>query len=487
MTDSVETPPPPSKAVRRGVRRSLAAALVLIAGAAGLAVPALLRVRETAHIRRLGVRQNALVVTSTGAFPAERVLVQFDVAAGGLRRVDVPAPAGRRYSPASTVRVAFDRTRPSRARILGAGDPIPAFEGAVALLLVVLAVGVVIAAARFARRARAAHASEPSAIMNASLWRARDGTTWARLEVPGAPDAPPWWVPLAPGQPTSTLDDLTMTVHGALASGWVVLRAGDVELYPAGRATAKPPRRVAPLDANGMIRGRRWYRTMLPAVATTVVLVGGTYALDGFVQRPLLTAAERRDAPACVSLDRVFAGRSALVDRSAPATVDQLALIHVPDALLSKAPAGIGFDGVPTTADTFMTLQQAAETRRDPAEGERVLRRYGYVGGYRRDWMSNGRLMSVFAYQFSSARNAQAFDVYANESVCPYGTETFNFPDLPGATGLRLRTATGGIAEQMSFVRGARRFVVGLTFGGPLPGHDDIHTLAAAALPHATG
>jgi len=411
-------------------------------------------------------------------------MVQFDVSRGGLRRVTIPVASGRQYAPAKTVRVAYDR---AHTRILGAVDPIPAFMGAIALLLVVLAALMIVAAMRLTRRVRAAVDEASSTTMHATFWRARDGVSWVRLDVPGAPDAPSWWVPLASAPPFPSLEDPSATVHGSLAAGWVVVRTGDVRLFPAGRAITKPPRRVTPLDASSTGAGRRWYRSALPACVTTVVLVSAMYGLDGPVQRPLLTAAFRRDAPACVSLDRLFVHRSAIVDRNAPATADQLAILRLPDTLLRSPPKGIGFDGVAPSADSFMTLQQAADTRRDPAEGERVLRRYGYVGGYRRDWSSNGRLMSVFAYQFSSAGNAQAFDVYAAESVCPYGTETFTFSDLSGATGLRLRTLTGGIAEQVSFVRGTRRFVVGLTFGGPLPGHEDVQRLAAAEAAAAAG
>jgi hypothetical protein len=309
-----------------------------------------------------------------------------------------------------------------------------------------------------------------------------------RLDIAAAPEAPAWWVPIASGQSAPGLaEGETASVRGSLADGWALLDVAGTRIVPGGRATTRAPRGATRVPDGGPVTAVSGKRGAVVPTVVGAALLAAILVIDGPVQAPFLAARERRDAPVCASLDRRFARRSSAVDTNAPATVDQLAMLSLPKALVSTPPRGIGFDDVPVVADSFMTVSQAAQTRRDAAEGARVLRRYGYVGGYRRDWASGGRILTVFAYQFASARDADAFDVYANESACPYALQSFMFADLAGATGLRVRTSDGGDAEQVSFVRGTRRFLAGITFGGPLPGHDDVHTLARAEAAIAGG
>src|SRR5205823_1747596 len=78
---------------------------------------------------------------------------------------------------------------------------------------------------------------------------------------------------------------------------------------------------------------------------------------------------------------------------AAPAGLDRLVLDRPPAALAAV------FTGTPIAAD--LSLDAAAPTRRDPDEGLRVLRRYRYVAGFRRDWSSaDGRILTAFSFAF---------------------------------------------------------------------------------------
>lgn len=455
---------PDTSALDRGVRATRLFALLLAAPALVLIALAILRWNETEFIRSRGTRQDAVVMRSSRGPIEGRITVRYDVPDGRILQADVPAARAHRVGTRPTVRIAFDPARPERVRALGFADPGPALYAAPAAALLAAAIALVVSSSVFRRRARRA-LEGPEARMRATLWRAAGRSRWARLDVPAAEGAPPWWVRLLPRQDDARLAaGVDVTVRGRLADAPVAIQDGDRLLWPARRATTRQPRRATPLtEATASVRSAR------PVVVATVsALVLGTtpFAIEGPLSSLGFGSAGREKIEACANAERTLGGRSSVVDRSAPTAVDQTSVLTLSRRLIAKPPAGLGFDGVVASVDTFLDLRLAAGTRRDPVEGERVLRRYGYVGGYRRDWTSGGALLTAFVYQFSSPANAAAFDTYANTYVCAFGAETFRVAEVPGAIGSRIPGTAGSVLEQVSFVRGDRRFLVGRSIAG---------------------
>jgi hypothetical protein len=207
---------------------------------------------------------------------------------------------------------------------------------------------------------------------------------------------------------------------------------------------------------------------VLAAAVSTVALL-----LDAAV--PVLAAhASARDAvPVCARVDGLTRGSASLVDRDAPSSVDQTSVLRLPSRMPSKSP----LHGLDDEGGKFLSLDQAAAARRDPAEGARVLKRYGYVGGYVRRWSGATTDVTVMAFVFSSERNARAFDTYATRYVCPYDRDAF-----ADALGIgSVIEAPGHVAAQITFVRGPVRFLAGVSgFAGSTPSRADVEAVAGA-------
>jgi hypothetical protein len=103
---------------------------------------------------------------------------------------------------------------------------------------------------------------------------------------------------------------------------------------------------------------------------------------------------------------------------------------------------------------------------REPRE---MLDRFGWRAGYARSWTSerswqvpDGAAVVVLVYEFGSVENAVAFDEESAKRACQQTKNTFTLPTLRGELGLSIRDMNAPVTEEVTFVRGARRYVIGL-------------------------
>jgi pimeloyl-ACP methyl ester carboxylesterase len=137
----------------------------------------------------------------------------------------------------------------------------------------------------------------------------------------------------------------------------------------------------------------------------------------------------------------------------------------LPELLFNEAP----FAGWP-----FEIAGEISETdagyRRNLQETPEMVEEHGFVAGYERRWTSgakrtmDGADVRIDVYEFASASDALAFDEKSaeNPNFCTYVKRTFVVPSVPGATGMH-SDAECAVCLQVSFVRGARRYVVSHT------------------------
>ncbi len=125
-----------------------------------------------------------------------------------------------------------------------------------------------------------------------------------------------------------------------------------------------------------------------------------------------------------------------------------------------------------------LSLDALAASRYEP-NARQLLINDRYVSGYARMWeTAEGRGMDVEVEQFTSASGAAAFDRQMVTYACRYSNMAFAVPG--GGVGLQIRYGTGDpIAEQISWVVGARRLLLSRTFLAPPATHGLVLDLAA--------
>lgn len=166
---------------------------------------------------------------------------------------------------------------------------------------------------------------------------------------------------------------------------------------------------------------------------------------DGDAQKP----------PACEQLEPLLGRRT---DRPDPRSIrNSYSFGDLGSLLVGDGPPGFVYQG-----EQPMTLEQAANSRSDLEEGRATFRRYDYRVGYARVWTKGAVTALAHVFQFSSRGNAVAFETYASRYACEFSTEAFSITEVPGSIGLRIRYRDGTIADQLSFVRGERRYLVSL-------------------------
>ena len=210
-------------------------------------------------------------------------------------------------------------------------------------------------------------------------------------------------------------------------------------------------------------RERRHRRGLWVALVVMVVVQVGVQTLF-FGQNP-------RRSQACRALERLVEPRTerlfeAAVQRQEPR-------VNLGDLLVREPPPGFT-----PTADSWMSLQEAAHSRRDPEEGRRTLRKYEYQSGYFRAWASNDIVAGARVFQFSSPANAFAFHAYAARYACVFSNDAYTVPAIAGSIGLEIRYRDGRITDQISFVRGTRRYLVWFSYPRRPASHQDATELA---------
>jgi hypothetical protein len=114
--------------------------------------------------------------------------------------------------------------------------------------------------------------------------------------------------------------------------------------------------------------------------------------------------------------------------------------------------------GRPVVQQQFVPTAQVAASEKDPVAWAGAFEHYGMVGTWMRMWASPSEGEEVFI--FSTHKDALAFQAWASGQSCGYSSLAFSLPHVPGSVGFRIQYASGGYSDQVSFVRGPRRYLV---------------------------
>jgi hypothetical protein len=106
----------------------------------------------------------------------------------------------------------------------------------------------------------------------------------------------------------------------------------------------------------------------------------------------------------------------------------------------------------------------AAQVGRERGEqwSEELLRDR-FVGGYRRWWQApTGHIVLVQVFDFETHEGALTFQHWIVYGSCTSSDEAFASAAVPGGIGQHIGWSNGDESDQISFVRGTRRYLVGV-------------------------
>jgi hypothetical protein len=137
--------------------------------------------------------------------------------------------------------------------------------------------------------------------------------------------------------------------------------------------------------------------------------------------------------------------------------------------------------GASLALDEALGLERAAESRHDPATRE-ILAASGFIAAHWRWWTAaDGRALHADVFEFDTPAGAQAFHDAVNRYACSFATEAFDTP--LGGIGLQVRWSEGDpIEEQVSWVVGKRRYLVGVRAVAPPVDHGRVLSLVDTTL-----
>lgn len=129
--------------------------------------------------------------------------------------------------------------------------------------------------------------------------------------------------------------------------------------------------------------------------------------------------------------------------------------------LLVRDRAGMSlmFDSVIDTGDA------ALFARGDVGRWTQELLDADFQRGYARRWSGSGLVLFATVWEFPSPERAVELELFARNETCRFVQDAFLVPDLPGAVGYTVFTPERSI-DQVSFVRGRYRFLVGAETAG---------------------
>ena len=170
------------------------------------------------------------------------------------------------------------------------------------------------------------------------------------------------------------------------------------------------------------------------------------------------------DDRACLGTELLLATANAEVGEGPTALAESLMYFNEP--------------GAPMIRDEPLSLEAAAASRHDP-DTYRQLAEAGFVGAHTRAWRAlDGRQISADVFEFRDAEGAWEYHRAVNRHACQYSNEAFTGDD--GGVGLQVRYSNPlyPIVEQVSWVSGARRFVVSVDALEPSASHARVLWLA---------
>lgn len=135
-----------------------------------------------------------------------------------------------------------------------------------------------------------------------------------------------------------------------------------------------------------------------------------------------------------------------------------------------------GYDGKVTAFDVANGPRQSWET-------PQMMEQFGFKEGYERDfiapnsWRGNG-FIATYVFELSSPEDAVQFDNESLRRRCQSTKETFSVPEVRGLIGLSTRGSAPPVEDQVSFIRGPRRYVVIRGLGQPPLTHSEAADLA---------
>lgn len=135
-----------------------------------------------------------------------------------------------------------------------------------------------------------------------------------------------------------------------------------------------------------------------------------------------------------------------------------------------------GYDGKVTDFDIANGPRQSWET-------PQMMEQYGFKEGYERDfiapnsWRGDG-FVATYVFELRSPEDAVQFDDESLRRRCQSTKETFSVSEVRGLIGLSTRGSAPPVEDQVSFVRGPRRYVVIRGLGQPPLTHGEAADLA---------
>jgi hypothetical protein len=129
--------------------------------------------------------------------------------------------------------------------------------------------------------------------------------------------------------------------------------------------------------------------------------------------------------------------------------IDDLRTVFPPKG---EAPPAVDAEGP-------LTPEQIAGSRRDPAAWLEALRRDGFNDAWVQHLQSTVGLEEQ-VFQFRSHQGALDFQAWAMHSSCGFSTRVFTIDGVSSTVGMAVNNPGGTVYQQVSFVRGTRRYLI---------------------------
>jgi hypothetical protein len=136
----------------------------------------------------------------------------------------------------------------------------------------------------------------------------------------------------------------------------------------------------------------------------------------------------------------------------------------------SLLPDGTTVASTPYPDVQWPTPAAVANGRSDASVWIAELTHDHYERGLWREWQATtGGLLQTEVLQFDSHVDALAFQDWVISGSCFSATDVFGALSVQEGIGLRLNWPNGDVSDQVSFVRGSRRYLAAFRAGSPPP------------------